>query len=65
MATPFVSASAALLLFRGDSDRRNVTGAIFGTAEDKGFPGWVQGHGMIRTDKAQEVYDAINSTRQG
>jgi len=52
---PFVSASAALLLFRGDSDRRNVTGAIFGTVEDKGFLGWVQGHGLIRTDKAVDV----------
>jgi len=55
MVTPFVSASAALLLFRGDSDRRNVTGAIFGTVEDKGFLGWVQGHGLIRTDKAVDV----------
>jgi len=55
IATPFVSASVALLLSMDGSDRRNVIDAIFGTAEDKGFPGWVQGHGMIRTDKAQEV----------
>ena len=50
----FTSASAALLL-SADEDRGKAIRAIFGTAEDKGFPRWVQGHGLIRTDKALEV----------
>lgn len=55
IATPFVSASAALLLSVDDSDKRRVIDAILSTAEDKGFPRWVQGHGLIRTNKALEV----------
>ncbi|VUT26076.1 MAG: Tk-subtilisin precursor [Candidatus Methanolliviera sp. GoM_oil] len=55
IATPFVSASAALLLSMGDYDRRQVVATIFGTADDKGFPRWVQGHGLIRADKAVEA----------
>ncbi|CAD6493485.1 MAG: hypothetical protein EMLJLAPB_00522 [Candidatus Argoarchaeum ethanivorans] len=39
---------------RDDSDKRRVIDAILGTAEDKGFPKWVQGHGLIRMDKALE-----------
>jgi len=54
IATPFVSASAALLL-SADEDRGKVIRAILGTAEDKGFPNWVQGHGLIRADKALGV----------
>ena len=54
IATPFVSASAALLL-SADEDRGKVIRSIFSTAEDKGFPRWVQSHGLIRTDKALEV----------
>lgn len=54
IATPFVSASAALLLSVDDSDKRRVIDAILSTAEDKGFPKWVQGHGLIRTDNALE-----------
>ena len=55
IATPFVSASAALLLSVDDSDKRRTIDAILGTAEDKGLPRWVQGRGLIRTDKALEV----------
>ena len=51
----FTSASAALLLSVDDSDKRRIIDAILGTAEDKGFPKWVQGHGLIRTDKALGV----------
>jgi len=50
----FTSASAALLL-SADEDRGKVIRSIFSTAEDKGFPRWIQGHGLIRTDKALEV----------
>ena len=39
---------------RDDSDKRRVIDAILSTADDKGFPKWVQGHGLIRTDKALE-----------
>ncbi len=55
IAAPFVSASAALLLSMNEPDKRRVIDAIFSTAEDKGFPRWVQGHGLIRTDKALEA----------
>ena len=51
----FTSASAALLLSVDDSDKRRTIDAILGTAEDKGFPKWVQGQGLIRPDKAREV----------
>lgn len=54
IATPFVSASAALLL-SADEDRGKVIRSIFSTAEDKGFSRWIQGHGLIRTDKALEA----------
>jgi len=50
----FTSASAALLL-SADEDRGKVIRSIFSTAEDKGFSRWIQGHGLIRTDKALEV----------
>jgi subtilisin family serine protease len=55
IATPFVSASAALLLSVDESDKRRVIDAILSTAEDFGFPRWVQGYGLIRTNKALEV----------
>ena len=55
IATPFVSASVALLLSVDDSDKGRVIDAILSTAEDKGFPKWIQGHGLIRTDKALKV----------
>ena len=32
----------------------NIIG-IFSTAEDKGFSRWIQGHGLIRTDKAAKI----------
>ena len=51
----FTSASAALLLSVDDADKRRIIDAILGTAEDKGFPKWVQGQGLIRPDKALEV----------
>ena len=55
IATPFVSASAALLLSVDGSDKKRTIDAILGTADDKGLPKWVQGHGLIRTNKALEV----------
>jgi len=55
IATPFVSASAALLLSVDDSDKKWTIDAILSTADDKGLPKWVQGHGLIRTNKALEV----------
>ncbi len=55
IAAPFVSASAALLLSVCAVDKKHVVDAILSTAEDKGFPGWVQGNGSIRTDKALEM----------
>jgi len=38
-----------------DSDKKRTIDAILGTADDKGLPKWVQGHGLIRTNKALEV----------
>ena len=55
IAAPFVSASAALLLSAGAMDKKRVVDAILDTADDKGFPKWVQGNGSIRTDKALEM----------
>ena len=55
IAAPFVSASAALLLSACDADKKHIVDAILSTAEDKGFPKWVQGNGLIRTDKALEM----------
>jgi subtilisin family serine protease len=55
IAAPFVSASAALLLSVYATDKKRVVDAILSTAEDKGFPRWVQGNGSIRTNKALEM----------
>ena len=35
-------------------DALNIIG-IFSTAEDKGFSRWIQGHRLIRTDKAAKI----------
>jgi subtilisin family serine protease len=55
IAAPFISASAALLLSVCAGDKKHVVDAILSTAEDKGFPRWVQGNGSIRTAKALEM----------
>ena len=46
----YESGKAKLML----SDALDLIG-ILGTAEDKGFPRWVQGHGLIRTNEALEA----------
>jgi len=46
----YESGKAKLML----RDALNII-AILGTAEDKGFPKWLQGQGLIRPDKALEM----------
>lgn len=59
MATPHVTAVAALVISCGVTDRQKVTNILYNTAEDHGAAGWDKyyGHGIV--DAAAAVLEAL------